>query len=112
MKAVIPKRHHPMLLALASARPGVRTLILKSLDATTIRVLAQLAANILHGNIPLDKKQMRKIGKFKHLLKILRYKYANVEQKRKVLIQQGGFLPFLLPIIASITGAFVSRAIK
>lgn len=112
MRAVISKRHFPMLLALASAKPTVRTLILKYLDKTTIRVLALLAANILHGNIELDDKQKRNIRKFKNLLKILRYKCIDIEQKRNALIQHGGFLPFLLPIIASITGALVSRAIK
>lgn len=101
-----------MLLALASAKPKVRTLILKSLDAGTIRILALIGANILHGNISLSKNQKRNIHKFKNLLKILRYKHADVEDKREALIQQGGFLPFLLPIISSITGALVSRALK
>ena len=112
MRPVIPVSYHPMLLALSSARPKVRTLILKSLDRSTIRILALLAANIMHGNIPLDKRQVRNLRRFKSLVKLLSYKYASTEEKRKALLQQGGFLPLLLPIISSIAGALVSKAIK
>ena len=101
-----------MLLALASAKPEVRTLILNSLDAGTIHVLAQLAANILHGNIRLNSSQRYKFRQFKRVLSILRNKYTTIEQKRHALIQQGGFLPLLLPIISSIAGAVVSKAIS
>ena len=111
-RMVIPKSYHPMLLALASAKPRVRNLILKSLDGATIRILAQIAANLLHGNIPLDAQQQRKLRKFKRVLAILRNKYTSVEHKRRALIQQGGFLPFLIPIISSIAGALVSRVVK
>jgi len=112
MRPIIPTSYYPMLLALSSARPKVRTLILKCLDRGTIRVLAQLAANIMYGNIPLDKRQVRHFRRFKSLVKLLSYKYANTEQKREALLQQGGFLPLLLPIISSIAGALVSKAIK
>lgn len=112
MKSVIPSKYYPMLLALASAKPQVRTLILNSLDAGTIHVLAQLAANILHGNIPIDGVQKYKLRKFKRVLAILRNKYASIEQKREALIQQGGFLPLLLPIISSLAGAVISKVIK
>lgn len=106
---VVPKSYHPMLWALSTAKPKVRNLILKSLDAPTIRILAQIAANILHGNIPLLPAQRRKIGRFRRVLAVLRDKYTSIEQKRGALIQQGGFLPFLIPIISSIAGALVSR---
>lgn len=116
MNRVIPKSYHPMLLALASAKPKVRNLILKSLDAHTIRILAQIAANLLHGNIPVTKTQQRKVQKFKRLFTILTNKYTTTEQKRKALIQQGGFLPLLLPIIGSIVssaaGALINRAVS
>ena len=111
-RAVIPKSYHPMLVALVSAKPKVRTLIHNSLDGATIRILAQIAANLLHGNIPLNEGQKRKLRKFKRLLSILRNKYTSIEHKRRALIQQGGFLPFLIPIISSIAGALVSRAVK
>lgn len=111
-RAVIPASYHPMLLALVSAKPKVRTFILKSLDGATIRILAQLAANILHGNIPLSPQQKRRLSKFKRLLAILRNKYTSLEHKRRALIQNGGFLPFLIPIVSSIAGALISKAIK
>ena len=111
-RMVIPKSYHPMLLALASAKPRVRNLILKSLDSATIKILAQIAANLLHGNIPLDSQQQVKLKKFRRLLAILRNKYTSVEHKRQALIQQGGFLPFLIPIISSIAGAILGRVAK
>jgi hypothetical protein len=101
-----------MLLALASAKPKVRTLILKSLDKGTIKILAQIAANILHGNIPLDNKRKHMLRKYHRVLSFLRNKYTPMEHKREALIQQGGFLPFLLPIISSVAGALISKAIK
>ena len=112
MKPVIPKSHLPMLLALASAKPRVRALILESLDESTIRSIGQLVANILHGNIPLDAAQKRKIRKFRRAMSFLRHKYTPAKVKRNVLIQQGGFLPILLPIISSIAGAVISKAIE
>ena len=112
MRPVIPKSYHPMLLALTSAKPEVRALLLKSLDDSTIQVLAQLAANMLHGNIPLTKMQKAKARQFRRVLSFLTNKYISTEQKRRALIQQGGFLPFLLPIVSSIAGALISKAIK
>ena len=101
-----------MLLALVSAKPHVRTLILKSLDNGTIHILSQLAANIVHGNIPLDAQQRRKIRKFKRVISFLQDKYTPNAVKREALVQQGGFLPILLPIVSSIAGALISKAIK
>ena len=112
MKFVIPKKYVPMLLALASAKPKVRTLILKSLDEGTIHVLSQLAANIVHGNIPLSTRDRRKIRKFKRVISFLQDKYTPSTVKRDALIQQGGFLPLLLPIVSSIAGALISKAVS
>lgn len=111
-RKVIPSSYHPMLLALASAKPKVRHLILKSLDAYTIRVLAQIAANMLHGNIPLSKVEKRKARKYRRLISILINKYTTTEQKRGALIQQGGFLPFILPIVSSLVGGLIGKVLK
>lgn len=112
MRPVIPPSYHPMLLALASAKPKVRAQLLQCLDAGTIQVLGQIVANILQGNIPLHKNQRRRMRKYKRVMSILRNKYSPIEHKREALIQQGGFLPLLLPIISSIAGALISKAIK
>lgn len=111
-RTVIPKSYHPMLLALASAKPQVRTLILNSLDKGTIRIISQLVANILHGNIPLDRNQRRNIRKYRRVFAFLRDKYTPTEVKRRALVQQGGFLPILLPIISSLAGAVLSKVIQ
>lgn len=112
MPPVIPKYHYSILQALATAGTRERRRLLKSVSPALIRTLAQIAANVLHGNIRLTPVQKKQLGRYKKTLRALKHKYTNVERKRKQLIQHGGFLPLLLPLITGVVGGLINRAIS
>ena len=74
--------------------------------------LRECALNVLRGNVPLSKHQFRKLRKFKNNLRELSRK--NTTQKRRLEIEQrGGFLAsLLLPIVGSLAGAVIRKAVK
>lgn len=103
-----------MLIALATAKPQMRRKLLASADPEVINMLAQLAANILYGNVPLNKRQLNRLKRYRNLLRLLRHKQTSVAVKRKQLLrsQHGGFLPLILPIISSVVGGLIGKAIS
>jgi len=52
-----------------------------------------------------SKKQKRYLQKHKKSLRRLVRKGSSVNQQRKILLQRGGILPFLIPIILAAVGA-------
>ncbi len=71
--------------------------------------LRECAINVLKGNVPLTKSQLKKLGKHKKKIRDLSQKKTSY--KRRIAIEQkGGFLPLLLaPIVGSILGGLLKK---
>jgi len=62
--------------------------------------------NLLNGNVPLNKSQKKKLAAKKNILRQLAVKKTSLQKKKK-LIQSGGFLGALLgPIVSAIGSLF------
>jgi len=71
--------------------------------------LRECAVNVLKGNVYLNKKQFKKLAKYKKQIRDLSKKSTS-QKKRQKIVQRGGFLPLLLaPVIGSLLGATLKR---
>ena len=67
-------------------------------------------SNVVKGNVPgLTQKKVNKVARHKTSVIKLTQK-VHIKEKRKILIQKGGgFLPFLLPLVAPLVAEAVSK---
>lgn len=71
--------------------------------------LSEICFNIAKGNIQLDSSHKKQIKKHKDLI----YLFAKKDKNRvKKLNQVGGFLPYLIPIIATLAADLISSKLR
>jgi hypothetical protein len=95
------KKNKDLLVALSSCKPKIRKAILQNADKDLIDAICQCVFNLLDGNINLSNTEKIKLSQYKRKLRKIIEK-SNFKTKKKILIQKGGFLQFLIP--AAITG--------
>jgi hypothetical protein len=90
--------------------PGLRKKILVSThDDCLYFALNEIALNTIKGNMKLQTQQKKKLHKYKRLLKNLSLKTNNRVKRRKLVSQSGGFLPILIPTLASILTTLITN---
>lgn len=89
--------------------PELRRKVLTSLaDDCLYKALNEIAINTVARKVPLTLKQKRRLRKFKVKIQNLTCK-TNSNRKRKQLVaQSGGFLPILIPAIASVITSLIA----
>lgn len=91
-----------------------RKAILKLATKDEILSLTEVCINLLGGNIELTLSERKRLKKHSKTIRGVSGKIP-FTQKKKLLVQRGGFLPLLLApllsVLASVTGAAISRAI-
>lgn len=80
--------------------------ILKFVNSDAIKTILEIIINILKGNLKIDENLKNKLKKYKSILYKLNCPKKSLKQKRKVLIQKGGFLNFLIP---AVLGAILNK---
>ena len=90
-----------LLRVLGHSQPKIRNAILKNCENDLIHIICDSVYNVVKGNIPrLTQEKVNKLARHKSSL-IKLTKKLPIKEKRKILVQKGGgFLPFLLPLIA------------
>ena len=68
-----------------------------------VHCICDCVHNILQGNIPMEHEEKERLKKYKELLREL-VKKKTLDKRRKQLIQEGGFLGSLIPILAGLVG--------
>jgi len=90
-----------------------RNELIKNASADQIRVLTEIAVNILSGKFPLKKHHIKKLSNHKHIIRKLAKITVSHKRKKALLNQSGGFLPFLVtPVLAalgSVAGKFIGN---
>lgn len=111
-RAIVARQYHPILIALAKGDRALQRHILRYSSDKLIRLLAQIASNVLLGNIPLTQSQFRQVSRYKSILYKLRKPGTSIKHKRQLLVNQtGGFLSIILPLVASAIGGLVSSVL-
>ena len=102
-------KHGDVLSVLSKASPPMRKQMIDSASKEVIDTVCECCLNVLKGTIPLSTHQKKCLGKHRHLLRQLVQKKIPVRQKKKMLVQRGGFiLPMLLgPVLKGIAGTML-----
>ena len=94
-------------------QPKIKNAILRNCENDFIHIICDCVYNVVKGNVPgLTQEKVNKLVRHKtSLIKLLTKKLPIKEKrKRKILIQKGGgFLPFLLPLVALLIAKAVSK---
>lgn len=98
-----------MLYILKDCKPKLRKTILQNADNGLIKTLNEIVHNTLNGNNVIDKKTKTKLEKYKKHMRCLICPKKSISSKRKLLIQNGGFIPTL---IASILTGIIGRVLE
>ena len=95
---------------LSHCRPKIRNAILKNCENDLIHIICDCVYNVVKGNVPgLTQEKVNKLARHKTSLVKLTKK-PPIEEKRKILAQKGGgFLPFLLLLVAPLIAKAVSK---
>lgn len=98
------------LRVLAKAKPNLRRAILKCCHSELIKVICEVTLNVLHGVVPLNSQQERKLKRYKKILRALADRSLSLKKKKEHLNQTGGsFLPALLPPVLSALASLLSK---
>ena len=94
-----------LLKVLSHCKPKIRNAILKNCENDLIYIICDCVYNVVKGNVPgLTQEKVNKTS----LIKLT--KKVPIKEKRKILVQKGGgFLPFLLPLVAPLIAQAVSK---
>ena len=105
----ISQKHTDVLRALYHLTPEQRRALLKKADVQLIRYICECALNVLQGNVPLTKGHKLRLRKHAPILRKLVKPTGGFTTKKKIIVQQGGFLPALLaPLIGTVLANLVS----
>jgi hypothetical protein len=80
--------------------------IVREADDSLILCLCEIIKNVLHGTLKISNHQKSKLRNKKASLRKLASRSSSVRSKRKI-IQSGGFLPFLVPLIGAVAKLFL-----
>jgi hypothetical protein len=105
-------RNAKFLKDLATAHHQKRKKIINSCSDDNINALSEIAYNTLRGNLKLTPLQLKKLKKHRVQVRKLAQKSLSAIRKRKLLHQQGGFLPFLLTPFLSALGSIAGKIIS
>ena len=98
------------LHVLKDAKPQARRALLSSASDELIKAIVECAINTLNGNHKLSKDEKGKLSKYKNRLRALVNPKISFKNKRKLLIQRGGFIvPLLTSILSGVIGAIINN---
>jgi hypothetical protein len=84
--------------------------LLESASVDLIKVIVECAINKLHGNHKEIKDEKSMLKKYKNRLRVLDNPKISFKSKRKLLVQNGGFIvPLLTSILSGEIGALVNN---
>ena len=97
----------PLVITLKSMKPKQRREVVKAMNRHHFRGLTEVAVNMIKNTVKLSPDEMRVCRRWRKPLKLLALKRYPTKEKRNIL-QRGGFLGAILPILASVLGAVIN----
>lgn len=109
-KHSISQRNADILRAICHLNAKQRSALLSKANFDFMRCICECAFNILRGNVPLEKKYKTRLRKHAPILRKLVDRRDNVSKKKKIIVQNGGFLPSLLiPIVSHVLTSLLAQ---
>lgn len=81
----------------------LRTDILKekSGEDNLFKSLKEIIINLMKKNFPISQKNKKSLKKYKNIFRLYLNSKINKRKRKQLVSQSGGFLPTLIPIVAS-----------
>lgn len=105
------ERNLSLLDVLNKANKPQRNALINTTTKDQLQCICDCASNILNGNIKITDSDLRKLKRYQNHLRFLSDKNGQIEKKR-IVIQEGGFLPLLLTPILSVAGSLLADVIS
>lgn len=80
--------------------------IIKRAKGPLINKICECVLNILNGKVKISEDDLNKLEPYKKVFRKLLEKKLNLAQKKKLIIQKGGFLQIILPLITAAIDLF------
>lgn len=93
----VTREQFNQLQLLNSCPQTLRKDLIKRLPISCIKAICECCLNTLKGNIKLSSNQKSQLRKHKSVLRQLVDKKKPLFQKRRLIVQKGGFLNILIP---------------
>jgi len=88
-----------------TAHPKLRKAIITNCNRELVNSISEWVLNVLNGNVKLSGCSSRKLRKYKALLRKVADRRVPLSNKKKLIIQRGGFL---LPLLSAVLPAIAS----
>lgn len=105
-------RNKSFLKKIYKSDSETRKKLINSATPDEIRSLSEIAHNVTTGNFTIPDKKITKLSKYKQAIRKLSRRTLCHKKKKQFLIQEGGFLPFLISPVLSTLGAIGGRIIS
>jgi len=100
-----------LLLAISKCKTCMRKAIINKSDKKLVNSICEMVFNLINGNLNINNSDFQKLKKYKTSLRKL-VKKSNLASKKKILVQNGGFLQFLIPAVITGISEIVSSLIS
>ena len=102
------KSHAVLLNTLAHCSPHQRKLLIKTADKGFIDAICECVVNVIRGNVKLSSTQKRTLAKQKRFLRKLADRKTALKERKRILIQRGGFIGLIARLVAPVIGGLTS----
>ena len=85
---------------------GIRNDIISKAKAPLINKICECILNIMNGKVKISAEDYEKLKPYKNVFRKLLEKKLKISQKKKLIIQKGGFLQIILPLITAAIDLF------
>ncbi len=82
-------------------RKPMRTLAIKNINSDQLKSICDLCSNVVHKRLQVTPTQFKKLRKQRNIIRELSSRRISLKRK-KALLQKGGFLNILAPILGSL----------
>ena len=86
--------------------------IIRKAKGPLINKICECILNIINGKIKISSQDFEKLKPYKNLFRKLLVKRTGLGEKKRLIIQKGGFLQILIPAIISGLASIISSAIS
>lgn len=104
------RQYLPTLRRIHRLGEGAKKKLIKDCDKKLIDCFCECSKNILKGNVPLKRNQLKRLRREKKNLRTLALKKTSLKKKRKIL-QKGGFIGAILPPVLTVLSSLLGGLI-
>ena len=102
----------PFLLTLKSLKPSQRRAVLNCCNRKHLKGFSEVALNCVKNTTNLSPAELKTCQRWRKPLKLLALKRYPMKEKKQILLQKGGFLAAIIPVLASVISSAVASVPK